>query len=106
VLLGTRPFFLVEGTFSHFDTEALQGALSRLTTLLNGQPERFCVEPSQQGNMYSGGRDVDYVTRRLQQFKTLAPENDAETYPLHCCFKQAVAGLASVHGEALSVKTD
>jgi len=45
-------------------------------------------------------------TRRLQQFQTLAPENDAETYPLHCCFKQAVAGLASVEDKLLSVKAD
>ena len=45
-------------------------------------------------------------TRRLQQFKTLAPETNAETDALQSCFKQAMEGVTSVQDKLLSVKTD
>ena len=45
-------------------------------------------------------------TRRLQQFKTLAPETNAQDDPLQSCFKHAMAGLTPVDGEPSSVKVD
>lgn len=59
--------------------DKLHSIRKSLMRLLNLKPEQFCAADFVDGNLHSCGRDMDYVTRRLNDMLVLvvvAIEND------------------------------